>query len=515
MHISIEVPDNNGVMQKVKQVNYDTPKGTLGVSLRVDGENDGVLKHLLDSTIAWASQMKSVCIYRFEASLALMTTISKTWGYPLRVTTFTWDDCEKIMMPAYDVILSKMGLNKKLPRIFRFAPTTLGGMGMSHIYIMQGLAHIVAVLSHCGKNTQIGMMMLAQLELCNIEIGSGTHLFLLPYKEYNDLLTKCWMKSTWKFVDKYHIELVGTYKRPHLQRHNDEFSMERLILRFRSYFIPKEIRTINKCRLYLQVLTLADIYDSGGKNVCKNVREGHRLKERKSKYIWPYQIRPPKHEWRCWHQALDIAWTGDIRLGSWLQERHQEFKWFHSISTDRIYHKRKRDWQIYYKSISSRTTRERNHFIHLCDHVHDIPEDLSPVTISERNGRHVYIEGFAKLADSSLIISDQNQFAWWMTAKSRSNTDTADLLRYISVFVDKQKLVIASDGSYHPKYRIGTAAIIIETESGISIAKGYCKTHGNKDDVNAYRSELIDIFLGMTCAHNITELLGLEHGSIE
>ena len=146
------------------------------------------------------------------------------------------------------------------------------------------------------------------------------------------------------------------------------------------------------------------------------------------------------------------------------------------------------------------------------------------MTISERNGRHAYIEGFAKLADSSLIISDQNQFAWWMTAKSRSNTDTADLLRYILVFVDKptlkglcrhEKLVIASDGSYHPKYRIGTAAIIIETESGISIAKGYCKTHGNKDDVNAYRSELMGIFLGMTCAHNITELLGLEHGSIE
>lgn len=524
MNISIEVPDNKGIMHKVRQINYDTPKETLGVSLRVDGKNDGVFKHLYESTTAWASQMKSAFLYRFEASLALMTTISKTWAYPLQVTTFSWDECERIMMPAYDVILSKMGLNKKLPRVFRFAPTTLGGFGLPHIYILQGLAHLIAMLSHCGKNTQIGLMLVAQLELCNIEVGSGSHLFHLSYKEYSPLLTDCWMKSTWQFIDRYNIDFFGPYSKPALQRIHDEFLMERLITHFRTYFTPKEIRTINKCRIYLQVLTLADIYDSGGRNVCKHIREGHRLKERRSKYKWPYQVKPLKAEWRNWRKAIDIAWSRNIQLGDWHHNRHQKFKWFHSISTDRVYHQRRLDWQIYYKSISSRTTRERNHFIHLCDHVDDIPDDLTPVTISENNGKHIYIDGFSALLPHRVPMNDNNHIPWWISNHNRSNIEVTSLLKYMSVFIDKydlkkilrhEKLVIASDGSYHPIHNIGTAAVIIETESGISIAKGYCKTHGAKCDVNAYRSELMGILMGVQFANELINVLDIDDGYIE
>ena len=268
------------------------------------------------------------------------------------------------MMPAFDVILSKMGLNKKLPRIFRFAPRILGSLGLPHLYIIQGIAHVLAMLNHCGKGSQIGIMLTAQMELCNIEIGSGKHIFDLPYKEYESLLTHCWIKSTWQFLDKYGIVLMGPYAKPSLQRENDEFLMERLIQNYRQYFTPKEIRTINKCRLYLQVLTLGDIYNSGGTQVYKNVREGQRLKERKRKFKWPCQIRPSKSEWRCWRKAIDIVWTNNIRLGAWFNNIHQEYKWFHSASTERVYHQRRRDWQIYYKSISYRTSKERNHFIH-------------------------------------------------------------------------------------------------------------------------------------------------------
>ena len=89
MEISIEVPDHTGELQQVRQVDFDTPKETLGVSLRVDGKNDGVFQHLYDSTVSWAEQMKSACLYRYEAALAIMTTISRTWSYPAQVTTFS------------------------------------------------------------------------------------------------------------------------------------------------------------------------------------------------------------------------------------------------------------------------------------------------------------------------------------------------------------------------------------------------------------------------------------------
>ena len=87
--------------------------------------------------------------------------------------------------------------------------------------------------------------------------------------------------------------------------------------RFREYFAPREIRNINKCRIYLQVLTLADIYDSSGRSICTNIRDGQKSKDRSSRYKWPFQVRPLTSEWRSWRKALGIAWTNEIQLGAW------------------------------------------------------------------------------------------------------------------------------------------------------------------------------------------------------
>ena len=138
-------------------------------------------------------------------------------------------------------------------------------------------------------------------------------------------------------MDKYNIEFIGPYAKPKTQRVGDEFLMNRLLRRFQEYFTPKEIRSINKCRIFLQVLTLADIYDRGGKNICANIRTGTRLPERTSKYKWPYQVRPLTFEWRSWRKAIDITWTNEVRLGAWFDETHQKFNFLHSSSTEHVY----------------------------------------------------------------------------------------------------------------------------------------------------------------------------------
>ena len=94
----------------------------------------------------------------------------------------------------------------------------------------------------------------------------------------------------------------------------------------------------------------------------------------------------------------------------------------------------------------------------------------------------------------------------------------------MTVFVDEwelrniirnHKLIIASDGSYHPEHNLGTAAVIIESDNGISIAKGYCKTHGTCTDVNAYRSELMGIFMGILFCSEINKTSKIEDLDVE
>ena len=305
------------------------------------------------------------------------------------------------------------------------------------------------------------------------------------------------------------MSLEGHYARPQLQRDGDAFLMERLIIHFREYFTPKEMGDINKCRIYLRVLTLADIYECNGRLIYSKIKKGERNKLRTSIYNWPLQIKPGAREWRCWRKAIETAWTKGVHLGSWKRTRHQQFEWFWSPEYDRVHFKQGSFWEVFYKSASTRTTRERKHFISWGIDDDSIPDDILPTSLIERDGKHVYIEGSGHppqpIVETPRIHFDHN---WWISQDSKQHNDLSHLLKYTKIIVTKSelirilehdKLIIASDGSYHPTFKVGTAAVIIETSNGVSVGRGYCRTHGEDQDGNAYRSELMGILLGMTC----------------
>lgn len=71
-----------------------------------------------------------------------MTTISRTWLYPLQATTFSSDDCDEIVRPLCAEILPRLGAYRKIPKVYRYAPKSLMGLGLSDIYVIQGTAQI-------------------------------------------------------------------------------------------------------------------------------------------------------------------------------------------------------------------------------------------------------------------------------------------------------------------------------------------------------------------------------------
>ena len=508
MNISIMAPDHTGTLEEIKQVNFDQPKETLGVKLRIDGNNSGVYDHLHTSTVTWSEQMQSAFLYQWEAALALMTTISRTWSYPLLVTTMTIMECEKIMIPAFKVILTKMGLNRHLPKVFRYAPNEVGGLGLPNIYDMQGLAKIMAVLYHCGKDTIIGKMIEAQMEICHLHIGVGGVIFDADFDEYNILLPVCWTRSLWEYTFKNDIQLSGPYKSPKLQCQNDQFLMECMLRNNDDRFSKADIKSINKCRIYLQCITLADIFSMDGLRICEYIKKRERNPHRKSIWKWPYQVKPITKDWRQWNRCMEYIWskfTGT--LGIWNENRHQQYQWFYSKETDRVYLKKRTSWEIFYKSARTRTFNDRTHFKSLGGNISDLPKDLTPTSIRKKDGDHIWIDGYRETLTQQIDEGIQHRLLWWKKHLSNTTDESLQLLQHFEVFVNRDefirivkedKLVLVADGSYHPKYLIGTTAVIVETESGYSVAKGYCKTHGDSGDQSAYRSELMGILLGLT-----------------
>jgi hypothetical protein len=83
--------------------------------------------------------------------------------------------------------------------------------------------------------------------------------FPTTYHQWTDSL---WLSSFWKFVRKLKLKVVvlGQWM-PALNRKNDLFFLDYIVEEGLS---PKALGSLNRCRLYLQVITLADITFSSG-----------------------------------------------------------------------------------------------------------------------------------------------------------------------------------------------------------------------------------------------------------
>jgi len=67
---------------------------------------------------------------------------------------------------------------------------------------------------------------------------------------------------------------------------------------------PKALGSLNRCRLYLQVITLVDITSADGTSIISDVFHGIPLQDRRSKLTWPCQQWPPHKDWELWRSAL-------------------------------------------------------------------------------------------------------------------------------------------------------------------------------------------------------------------
>jgi hypothetical protein len=95
---------------------------------------------------------------------------------------------------------------------------------------------------------------------------------------------------------------------------------------------PAQLTQLNRCRLYLQAITLAGIVSADGQCMIPDVLAGIPLSDRKSTIQWPNQQRPPPKDWTVWSSALKSLQPRNKLvkpLGEWLVSgTHQSWFWY-------------------------------------------------------------------------------------------------------------------------------------------------------------------------------------------
>jgi hypothetical protein len=274
----------------------------------------------------------------------------KTLEYPLLALTLTERDCAHIMAPILMGGLPACGICCNFPRNVVFAPTKFMGLDLHNPYITMGILHTDLLSSEGQMDSITGDLIRATIEVTKLELGLGISLFQINYWHFSHLPTACWITDVWKFMSKFDIEMVENTESLSLRRIGDKFLIDQFFLHGLK---GKTLTRLNRCRLFLQVNSAADIVTADGKWITHDAWHGKLDDMRPHYYSWPNQGDPPARDWALWRKALSISLCDGqerrltIPLGSWTDKQTHLWRWFFAPAENRMYERVDDHWNVY------------------------------------------------------------------------------------------------------------------------------------------------------------------------
>jgi hypothetical protein len=314
---------------KVPRIDIKDSFRTLGIYLSPSGSQTKQVQILRQHSNHYFTAITASTLSSEEAYCSYMQYLYPKIIYPLPCSSLTQQQCRHIQAPALAALLPKMHLNRHTSHAIIFGELRYGGLNIPDLYTDQGYGQLKLLIGHLKLKDEIGDLILIAISHLQLHIGSGSPFFSLPYPHYSRWIENNWLASIWKHAHQIHITVdVEKHWIPHLTREHDIFLMELFQLH---NFSSTQLRHLNHCRLFLQVLTLSDITSADGKHILSSAKNGMLALERPSMLHWPRQESPPDFAWDLWRLVLSHVSTQsklNRQLGAWLSTPHQYWQWY-------------------------------------------------------------------------------------------------------------------------------------------------------------------------------------------
>ena len=165
-------------------------------------------------------------------------------------------------------------------------------------------------------------------------------------------------------MDEYQIQLIDrTTSFPLPSRQGDVFLMEAFAAQG---FSKNQLIILNRCRLYLQVMTTADIMNGFGNRFTLTFKcqKDH---QRHNNFKWPFQPAPSTRMKKFWRKALRktfglAAGIMDHKLGPWLHNDHSQWIWFYHPVSQAIMQRFGKLWRMWKQETSRGRLGKRSRF---------------------------------------------------------------------------------------------------------------------------------------------------------
>ena len=492
------IRDFDGIRKKLKRIEPNVGDKMLGIRLSMDGNDKDEYEFRLQQAKDWRDRLRAGHLDKHLSWLNLKTTIMKQLEYPLPVTTFTKQQCDKIMGIVLETGLSHSGINHHAPRKLVHGTLKFHGWDIPDLYVSQGIAHI-SVLLNFGYSLRdpTGQLLRSSAQHMLLELGTGQKLFEHDYTRLNHVVTHSWMRHTWQFFHVYNLQLDSDLPTLKLLCRGDRFLMEDWMR-----FHTKGLAQLNRCRKYLQVVCLSEIVTADGKYISKSVWEGHRDSAKPTPYHWPKQARPSENSWKIFREVLVSAYGVDRNtlqlatpMASWDQD-YPQWPFYFDRHSDRLYEKVGSQWGVHPR----RTGNGRNsitYSFHPSHFEQELPISARKASVST-NLSNYKITGISSRRHetpvATQISNSEDDFLSYMQSLPLSKRWAWSPLHIVgsirgiiqSMQEGNCQCIAVSDGSFKNKY--GTASWIIE--DGDNIITGDLILPGESASHDSYRSKL-------------------------
>jgi hypothetical protein len=285
------------------------------------GNQQDEIQRLQEKSSKIASNINSHALSRTEAKLAYEAFFIPAMRYSLAVTSINQVDFETIQRKATTSLLAFLGYNRHMPREVIFGSQKYQGLGLRHLYDIQGTDGSRLLLQELNNTSSKTHTMLSIL-LDAIQQEAGISRPILEDTRPLQYIEWGWIPSIRDFLHHINAKITNANEGLPIYRERDSLIMDSEFLGKAS---RKEALLIHRCRLALQVECLSDICTSDGRQIDKAWLVLSSNKPSRSKKRWPRQEDPgPEASWSIWQKFLIREYSNgnsyELRnpLGKWL-----------------------------------------------------------------------------------------------------------------------------------------------------------------------------------------------------
>ena len=424
-------------------------------------------------------------------------------GYPLGVCHLTDSQLDSLQGSMVSTTLQKMGYNSRTSRAITFGPTKYGGLDFRDLKIKQGVESLRLIMRHLRFPGQPQQMLLITLDQLQHNSGLSIPLLEDPYVPAPHL-EGLWIPQVRSFLRHIQgsLQIADLTIQP-LQRQNDFFIMDAAV--HCSFLSSSDVKRVNYCRLYLQLLTLSDMTNAQGKRLAPGIRQGiHLWSQSKSILREVHQERPDEASWMIWRRFLNSfsSFHGYLHasafVGPWLYpaaKLRRAWPCIFSPTGNTLYVRSGLQYEVH------PCVRTRIYSYDMTIAVSHQPTDGIPIDCTETSDGWripglpdpVLYTPPAPIASTFDDYIDQ-QPEHISTLLPRIHWYCEDIYDFCSQAADLSKLLLVCDGG--AAANMGTFGWIVGTITGTRLASGSGPVFGF--DPRSYRAEIYGCRSGLT-----------------